>query len=134
MPYFPDLDTEVNTDPLAVGYSGMSDQQVADSLNAPTGAPAYEPIDAAILWNQILASEWNSLTTNQQDRVGAILALSGELDVGPGTRVNNVLDNVFGGGSTTVGNVTARASNTQSRAQNLGLRFVQAKDVARVRT
>ena len=124
MPYFPDLDTEVNTDPLAVGYSGMTDQQVADSLNAPTGVSAYDPIDAAILWNSILASEWNALNQNQQDRVSAILALSGELDVSPGTRAHNVIDSVFGGGSTTMGNLVAKASDAQSRAQNLGLRFV----------
>ena len=126
------LKAEITTDPLGLGYAGMTDQQVADSLNALTrtlavsktvgalgimrevgptaGATILDKLEAASAQDSRLKWFLRELTTNG-------------VDLGhPSTR--QTIDELVAGGVLTVSEGAAlkgAAETAESRATELGL-------------
>lgn len=115
------LKWELANDPLARGYSGMTDTQVLDSLTTvfDRQPPAGTTVEATEVLNRIVIAEYNLLLETQKDRLYALLAI-GRLD--PWGIEANILQGLFGGSSTTVQNLSAyRDTLLITRAQELGL-------------
>lgn len=131
MPDYTRLRTELTTDPLALGYAPMTDQQAADRINATntgrtrnrTAVPASEVLGA------IDNAAWPS-TAILQDKLGRVLSIN-PIDAS-NTNIRSVLGAVFpAGGQTgaTRDRLLALGSETISRAAELNLGTVNAEDV-----
>ncbi len=140
------LTPEVTTDPLARGYAGMSDQQVADSLNA-----VDRPTTGVISSRALLA--WSGLSQrldnidgaqnnpNQDVRTIAKVALKlidrsdTELDMADANHLAMVdalvADGVLSAADKT--ELLAMAGGLQSRAAELGLTSVSAGNITSAR-
>lgn len=127
------LQTELTTDPLGRGYSGMTDSQAANSLNtANRDGPDREIVSSHELFEAIVPAEWGSLSAAEKQRVQTILAM-GQVNLkGANTRAN--LATAFGAGTTTRSNLQAlQAGPKISRAIELGLGTVGDGHVASAR-
>jgi len=121
------LKAEIDDDPLARGYSGMTDQQVADSLNTADRVVVREEIVGNELFSytdeteylalsDALKSQWLSLCSIDIIRKNAV----------------PIIKSIFNSGSATWGNIVK--TETLSRAEELGLGLVSVADVTFVRT
>ena len=126
------LKSEVDTDPLARGYAGMTDHQVADSLNTEDRSAVRETVMSAELFEVLDIGEYQSLPTVQQHAVDLILGLGEGIRVGSGN-ARDVLLSLFGPGTSTRTGLQSLAQMLISRAVELGLRRIWALDVTRVR-
>lgn len=121
------LKTEIATDPLA-RYSGLSDAQIAASLNAPNRTrdrsviPAYEIIDATV------PAEWATLTSTEKQRYQTLTG-AGEVNAKSANTRSTFLA-MFAAGTTTRANLSALQTESISRATELGLPEVHSGDVA----
>jgi hypothetical protein len=124
------LRTELLTDPLSRGYSTMTDQQAADSLNTvDRPAPDMETISNTDLYEAIDRSEYNPLTENEKDRLRILLGLE-TIRVASGDQGRAEILALFGAGTTTRANLIALATGQlQSRATELGLPTVRVGHV-----
>lgn len=127
------LQAEITTDPMALGYAGKSDQQIADLLNSMgTGrvigrsiVPSQEIIEATV------PGEWAALAAAEKQRYQTITG-AGEVNLkGPNTRA--MLGAMFGAGTQTRTNLVALQTKTVSRAEELGLGFIYPGHVAKAR-
>lgn len=126
------LATELTTDPLSRGYSGMADEAAADSLNntidrnrnrtTMTGREMADNIDNG---------EYDVLADVKKQQ---IISLSGSSDIDPFGFVANVLKDVFGVPSVTITALQAARVETVSRATELGLGWVRPGNVNEARS
>ena len=132
------LRTELTTDPVALGYAGLTDQAAADKLNAldtgrtrnRTAVPVQE------VFNAIDDGAWPS-TTILQDKLRGILGMP-VVDAS-NTNTRGIFGAIFPNSAPTANTRTrllALATETVSRATELGLGTVTAGDVnlARAKT
>ncbi len=121
------LRTELTTDPLVRGYSGMTDTQAATSLATVnrtinrTSVPAVEVIEA------LVASEYAALSTTLQNMVGLLISAGTINPLGTNTRA--IFAAAFGPATTTRANLIALETMLVSRAVELGLGYVSVGDV-----
>lgn len=130
------LKTEILTDPLTRGYSGMSDQQVADDLNTAYRTRPRTTVRAAALFARLVSSEYAAALAaggGVGTRNGTMLShLLGQGEIDPSdANVAALITTVFGGGSDTVANITGAVGSSFpgddlrveliSRATELGL-------------
>jgi hypothetical protein len=127
------LKTEITTDPLARGYSGMTNQQVADSLNTVNRPIQRTTLTGAEIYEQTDITEFQGKTAAQQIYVRDIWGLGGNIAVGAGSKARTVMITVFGAGSVTIANLLAILTTNISRATEIGATFVFAHDVANAR-
>lgn len=122
-----ELATELNTDPLGLGYASLMSagdhSGLADVLNDKTGLGAgtidREVVDAATLQGQVVASEYTALSAVQQQLWLALLVASqGSVKVNDSGITGQVLQ-VWGAGTTTRGNMAALQTRQGSRAEVL---------------
>lgn len=125
------LKDEITTDPLGRGYSGMTDQQVADSLNAVDRSATYSVITGAQIFNATDDAEYGALTDAQKASWDALCAIS-EIDTASGVAKAREAE-LFGPGTQTRSNLQALRSYSMSRAQELGLGKVNEGDVKHAR-
>lgn len=129
------LRDELVNDPLARGYSGMTDQQAAVDLNTEyrdlwievTSAQIYEAVDDG---------EFAGKTSAEQTEVRDIWGLGGAIATAPGAKARTKLIAIFGGASATITNLQTIAKQSQSRSQELALgrSRVTESDVNHART
>lgn len=112
------LRSELLSDPLGRGYSGMTDAQAATDLNTAYRNRNRGTMTGSEVLNAIDKAEYNALATRQQDVVWNILAL-GVLN--PFGVEAALFADIFGGGSTTIGALQAARVEAISRAWELGL-------------
>jgi hypothetical protein len=130
----PKLRTELTTDPLGIGYSGMTDQQAADSLNAETRTELL-PVEAGELTEWAMQAgrlaRLRDAQTGQTDEVRS-LAMGAEMilfrdngNVDPGNPNHVALINALvSAGVLTAADKTAlvdQATHNISRAFEIGL-------------
>lgn len=127
------LKTELTTDPLGRGYSGMTDAQAADSLNVADRAFDRTSLSGSEIYNALVPSEFQSLTAAQKEFVRDVFSLGDAIDVSTGTNARTVLLSAFGAGTTTRINLGALVASTRSRADELGLSRVREGTVADAR-
>ena len=117
------LRTELLTDPLARGYAGMTDQQASDDLNDATTGRTQQlaTLTSGEIYEALNTTEREALSATDLARVRAVLSLSGDIQVGPGSKARATLSNAFGGVSGTVAALAARVTLAVSRATELSL-------------
>lgn len=125
------LRQEITADPLALGYSGMTDANAAVKLNAfDTGRTlSRRVIGKNELMTAISDSEWPT-TAILQHKLSILFACD-TIDAS-NANVRGVFAAIFPAGATRTA-LLALATRVVSRADELGLGTVQAADVALVR-
>lgn len=125
------LRAELLTDPLARGYSAMTDAQVVTSLNVANRSVARDTIPAHEVVEATVPAEWAALSAQEKQRY-AILTGAGDVNVkGPNTRASFLA--MFGAGTATRTALAALQTKTVTRGAELGLNTVTALDVSRAR-
>lgn len=129
------LITELTTDPLTVGYSGMTDEQVATSLNnAGTGRTLpVDTLSAATLYEAIDTAEFDALSADQKTAIDRILSLGDAVILTPASKARAVLVAAFGAGTASRDAIIVEVTRAVSRAEELGLPVVRVGDVQRAR-
>ena len=112
------LKQEIDNDPLGRGYAGMTDQQVAASLNASDRNVNKSLMEATEVLNAVDVTEWGALLPTQQDLFLKLLAI-GRLN--PFGVEATLVRNIFGAGSATVAALAVARVETMTRARELGL-------------
>lgn len=113
------LKAELTTDPLGRGYSTMTDQQVADDLNAVNITRNLSSLSGEVMWQQTDPAEFGALTADKQ-QMWVSFTRSGGIDPFATANVQFVMF-IFGGQSTTVANLAASRTEQVSRAEQLSL-------------
>lgn len=121
---------ELDGDPLARGYSGMSDGEAAASLNTVDRTRNRDRMTATEVLNAINAAEFNALTSTDQRTVWDVLHMG---DINPFGIEATLFTQVFGAGSATTTQLAAIRVESVSRAAEIGLTTVQESDVMKAR-
>lgn len=125
-----DLKIEIDTDSLARGYSGMDDQQVADSLNNTIDRNVNKTnITGSEIWEQVDSGELAALSTDQRQEVFGLCGIDGGVD--PFGAASQIIINIFGapGASNTTDNLQGFRVETVSRAVEIKLGRVEVGHV-----
>lgn len=125
------LKSEIDSDPLTRGYSGMTDAEVAESLNTANRTRNKTTMTGSEILNKIDPTEWNSLTDAQRQTVWDIVHLG---TINPFGIEATLMVNIFTGGSTTITALAAARVESISRAQELGLGTVREGTVQQARS
>lgn len=134
---FPALRTELTTDPVALGYSGLTDVQAAAKLNAlDTGRTLPRTnVPVAEIYNAIVNADWPDPgaagTRVAESKLRGLLAMQ-TIDAS-NANTKAIIAAIFGAGTTTRANLLALATRTVSRAEEIGLGVVTAGDVGLAR-
>ena len=133
------LKTELDTDPLARGYSGMTDEEIVTSL---TGTVDRTVDKDTMTPEEIMAafddSEFEALTEGKYRKVQAVLTLGDNIPVGPGTVARQWLVNAttgaFPNGTATFTSLSSAVQETVNRSVELFGRDVILGDVQNARS
>ena len=120
------LSDELSVDPLALGYSGMSDAEVVTSLNTEDRSKNKTIMTATEVLNAIDISEWNALDADAQQRIWDVLHIGA---INPFGVEATIFIAVFGSGSDTITALQASRIYNISRASELGIGFVKVGQV-----
>lgn len=115
------LRDEIQKDPKGIGYAGMTDEEVADSLNAKTRERQTFRFSGADLINAVDQAEWNALSDAEQAEIKMLIGAGGSLDASENTTVRDIILSAFGVSSTTVQNLIDIATESISRAREIRL-------------
>jgi len=126
------LSSELSSDPLARGYSGMTDQEAADDLNTKYRTATRTAVFGSEILNATDDTEFSALTDAEKDRWLALCAVD-YVNVSSGVAKSLEAD-IFGPGTTTRTNLIALKTESISRALELGLNGVLSGDVQYART
>jgi hypothetical protein len=125
------LKTEIATDPLSRGYSGMTDLEVANDLNTEYRTKARDTVQGWEIFNVTDDAEYTALTDLQKSGWDALCAIE-QIDTASGIAKSRESE-LFGGGTTTRSNLVALKSPAASRAAELGLSFIYEGNVQEAR-
>ena len=125
------LNAEITNDPLTRSYSGMTNAEVATSLNTINRTSQKTSMTGSEVINNVNATEWGALDATQKQTVWDIVHLG---NINPYGVEATLLTGVFGAGSTTITALAAARLNSISRATELGLEAVTEGHVERVRS
>ena len=117
------LKTEVITDPLGRGYSGMSDREVANDLNVVYRTKQRKTLSGSEIFNVTDDVEYTALTDAQKVSWDALCAID-SINTGGGVAKAREAE-LFGAGTTTRANLIALKTEDISRATELGLSEVK---------
>jgi len=117
---------ELINDPLVRGYTGMTNEQAATSLNTANRSIHKISMSGSEVLQNVLNTEYNSLTVDKRNDFWGLLGI-GTLD--PWGKEADVMVNVFGAGSATIIALNGARSIIVSRGVELGLGNVQPGDV-----
>jgi hypothetical protein len=112
----------------------MTNQEVADSLNAVNRDIQTFTFSGGDLINSIDPTEWAALTSGEKEDIRMLVGAGGMLNASSGTTVRTLILNAFGSGSTTVQNLLDAARESISRAQEIGLGTVHTYHVEQIRS
>ena len=125
------LKAEVTNDPLGIGYSGMTDQQVSDSLNDPARPRERSVVPSHEVFDAIVPAEYVSLSVANKDRLATVLSM-GDVDLS-GANTRSALGGMFSAGATRDNLIALQDGAPVSRARELSLGKVGPGVVAEVR-
>ena len=125
------LRTEIDTDPLTRGYAGMSDEQVADSLNNVINRKQNKTaMTASEVFNAIDKTEFDALSNANEAKIWNVLSMG---TLNPFGLEAAIFTDVFSDGSTTITALKAARKTDVSRGVELGLGFVRPGNVLEAR-
>lgn len=107
-------------------YGAMTDQQVADELNAVDKVQNKTSISGSDIFERTDSGEFALLSDAKKAQWLALCAIE---SIDPFNVLPSIGVNIFGGGSTTGTNIVAFRTETVSRASQLGLGFIYEADV-----
>lgn len=116
------LKTELTTDPLGRGYSGMSDEAAADDLNTSYRERNRDTMPSHEVFNAIDKTELNALLATVQQQIWDVLHLG---TVNPFGLEADLFVDAFGGGSATITALAAARKESITRATELGLPHIR---------
>lgn len=126
---------ELFNDPLGRNYAGMTAEQAAASLNAQNGGLGRTRFRSSIPSSEIFAAldltEYKALTAQERDALQLVVTLGSVNARDANTR--GILSTLFPAGSATRARLVAVASETVSRAEELGLASVMPGHVEEAR-
>ena len=125
------LREEITTDPLGRGYSGMTDLDVADSLNVVNREMDVDMVSGQDIFEAVVPSEFTPLSADQKSLFYAIIGMGSVMVNGTNTRT--ALLDMFGAGTTTRNNLAVLQKRDVSRAGELGISFVYEGHVQEAR-
>lgn len=133
---YPRLQAEINADPVTLGYSGKTDQQIADLLNSTTTSRTLPQtrVDTTQILGVIQVAAWPTVGSASESQLLAILGMP-FVDAS-NINIRGIFGSIFpnsGGTVTTRNNLLALATRTVSRADELSLGLVLAVDVTRAK-
>lgn len=112
------LKSEITTDPLARGYSVMTNEQIATDMNTIYRTSNKALMTATEVLNAISKTEFDALTVADQTKIWNVLHIG---NVNPFGIEADIFVNVFGAGSATITNLKAARKNNITRGQELGI-------------
>ena len=122
---------EITNDPLTRGYSGMDDAAVAVDLNTVYRTLNKSSLSGDELFAATDSTEFAALTDHQESLWVAFCSRS---SVDPfGSSNVAFVQYIFGGGSTTVSNLSSLRTQSVSRGTELGVGSVRPGDVLQAR-
>ena len=124
------LKSELTSDPLTRGYSGMSDAEAATDLNTVYRTRDKVSMTGSEVLNAVDPTAWAALTDVQQQKVWDIVHLG---TLNPFGVEATLLIAVFGAGSATITALAAARKENVSRADEIGLGHVFPAHVTRTR-
>lgn len=125
------LKTELTTDPLSRGYSGMTDLAAATDLNAAYRSRNRTSMTASEVVNAVNVAEYTALDAANKQLLWNIVHM-GELN--PFGVEATLITAIFGGGSNTIAALAVARVEAISRAVELGLPAIREGDVAKARS
>lgn len=125
------LKTEITDDSLTRGYSGMTDKQVADSLNAENRTVNVDTATSQELFEAVTTSDYGALDATEKGLLHAIISMGNILVNGTNTKA--ALLGMFGVGTDTRANLAALQTEDISRAEELGLPTIKEGNVEEAR-
>lgn len=121
------LKTELTTDPLGRGYSGMTDEEAATDLNTDYRAGGVATVGGGDVLNATDEAEFDALTDAQKDRW---LALCGVEDINVSSGVAKSLEaDLFGPGTATRTALLVLKTRSITRADELNFPKMEEADV-----
>lgn len=124
------LKNEIDTDPLGRLYSGMDDAAVAADMNTKYRTSNKSTMEATEVLNAINKTEFNTLTSVDQQKVWDVLHIG---TINPFGIEADLFVDIFGGGSATISTLQTLRKNNISRGEELGIGVVYEADVQDVR-
>ena len=116
----------------SISFAGNTDQEILDHLNEAS-VTRWSTVTSAQIYEATDSSEFASKTAAQKVRVDRILGLAGEIETAPGAKARAELIDIFGGGSQTITNLAAIASESITRGTAAGIGIVRMGEVERAR-
>ncbi len=113
------LKTELTIDPLAIGYSGMTDQEAAAALNdLANGATVdVQSISTSDLQSAVDITEWDALTTNELLQWQTMMIVEGGLPINSITKAQ--VQGLWPVASATRTNIVALQTKAGTRSEVL---------------
>ncbi len=111
------LRTEVQTDPLVRGYTGMTSAQILTDLQTINRTRDKTGLSPSEVYQNINQGEWDDLSASEQEEVWNILQLGDPLD--PFGREATRFVAIFGSGSATITSLQALRIDKISRSQQI---------------
>ena len=121
---------EITNDPLTRGYAGMTDLDIAQSLNAADREVNRTSISGSELLGLADSTEYSNLTDIQRDNW---LALCGVDSINPSGSAVQLVVSIWAGNPLTVAALQSARVELISRAQELGLGLINEGDVNHAR-
>lgn len=127
------LKSEIDSDPLIRGYAGMTDQQVADSLNNTIDRTVNRPpVSGDEMYNVTDATEFDALTDAKKDR-WVTFTRSTAIDLQSAAN-QAMVNHIFGNPSASRTAMINLSTETVSRGVELGFGHVSFSDVENARS
>lgn len=125
------LKTEIDNDPLTRGYAGMTDREVAVSLNLKTRSKSVTRMTGVQLGDAVDETEYKALSDVNKAAVRELVQVP---QLNPFGFAAIVIKDIFPNQGSTIAALIAMRTTTTSRAKELGAReFVQAEHVTKAR-
>lgn len=112
------LALELSADPLTRGYAGMSDDEVADSLNTENRQVIKDLMTGDEIAAAASPAEYLALPEGQKDR---FIAVCSNANINPQGFIVTVIVDIFGQGSDTITALAAARLQSVTRAKELGI-------------
>lgn len=126
------LKAEIDSDPLARVYSGMTDQEVADDMNTVYRTRNRAAVTGKEVKDQIVSADWISRSDAQKSQ---LLALFARDDLDPfGIDAEIFTDAMSGAAGSSVADLAAYRVENISRAEELGFGVVLLATVESARS
>lgn len=124
------LKSELEGDPLARGYAGMTAEEASDDMNTVYRTRNHTSMTGDEILNQVDTAEWGTRSAAEKQTVWDVCHLG---SVDPFGVAATLLVGAFGGGSNTIVALAAARKEDVSRATELGLGFIHPGHIENAR-